>query len=292
MGGSGFLGSAVVTTLRRLDLDVTSYGRSRSDGVDALWMPQDGDIDMGPLSRADVVINVAGENLASGRWTAARKQRFIDSRVAVTSMLSERLAGLDRPPELLINTSAVGIYGDRGEAAVTELSEPGTGFLADLCQQWEGATAAASAAGIRVALPRFGVILGPGGGALDRLVPLFRTGLGGRLGSGEQFMPWITLTDAVGVIRFIMRDAQLAGPVNAVAPERCRNADFTEQLARAVSRPAVIPAPAFALRAGLGEMAQELLLTGANARPRVLEQAGFRFEHPRLADALHDILRR
>jgi len=291
MGGSGFLGRAVVGGLGRIDLDVTSYGRNASGPGHARWSPLQGELDMGALEQADVVINLAGENLASGRWSDARKQRFIDSRVAVTELLCARLAALDRPPHLLINASAVGIYGDRGEVAVNEQSEPGTGFLAELCKRWEGATAAASEAGIRVVLPRFGVVLGAEGGMLEKLLPVFRSGLGGKLGSGRQFMPWITVADAVGVVRFIMRQPQLVGPINAVAPEPCTNEQFGRALARAVSRPAIVPAPAFALKAMLGEMAQELILNGANARPRVLERAGYRFEHPRLEDALDHLLR-
>lgn len=290
MGGSGFLGAALVESLQRTGVTVTTYTRASPSAGQAHWSPMAGDIDTGPLEEADVVVNLAGENLASGRWDAVRKQGFIDSRVRVTALLSRCLAELKSPPELLINASAVGFYGDRGEHAVSEESAAGGGFLADLCQAWEGATSVAGEVGIRVALPRFGVILGRDGGALRKLLPIFRIGLGGRLGSGQQYMPWIAMADAVGVMRFIIKEPELAGPINAVAPEPCTNAQFTAALAHALSRPALLPAPAFVLRTVLGEMAQEMLLSGANARPRVLERVGYRFEYPRLEDALRHLV--
>lgn len=290
MGGKGLLGTALAEGLRASGVEVTVYSRAPSGPGEARWAPGVGEIDRGPLGRADAVVNLAGESLAGGRWTTARKQRFIDSRVKVTGLLVRTLAELASPPSVLVNASAVGFYGDRGDTAVGEHSAAGGGFLAELCQAWEAATAPATAGGIRVVLPRFGVILAPGGGALRSMLPAFRLGAGGRLGSGEQFMPWIALPDAAGVVRFAIERTDISGPVNAVAPDACTNAQFSDALAQALHRPAMLPVPAIALRALLGEMAEELLLQGANVRPLELERAGYRFEYPRLVDALAVLL--
>lgn len=290
MGGKGFLGAALTAALRDKGVEVTVYTRAPSGPGEARWAPLSGEIDPGPLSEACGVVNLSGENLAGGRWDVPRKQRFVDSRVKVTAFLCRALSELSTPPKVLVNASAVGFYGDRGEVAVSEESAAGGGFLAELCDAWEQATAAAAEAGIRVVLPRFGVMLGHGGGLLDRLLTPFRLGAGGRLGSGRQFMPWIAMPDAVSVVRFLLQRTDLSGPVNAVAPEACTNAEFSATLAQVLHRPALLPVPAVALRAVLGEMADELLLQGANVRPHVLERAGFRFEYPRLVDALCALL--
>jgi uncharacterized protein (TIGR01777 family) len=208
-----------------------------------------------------------------------------DSRVTSTQLLARKIAELPRPPKVLINASAVGFYGHRGPDAVFEQSPAGQGFLAELCQAWEAATHPAAQRGVRVAILRFGVVLSAEGGALERMLPVFRLGVGGRLGSGQQFMPWIALADAVSVIRFAISAADLAGPVNTVAPEATTNEEFTETLGRALHRPTLFSVPQFALKTVLGELSQ-VLLEGANVRPRVLEQAGFRFDYPRLEDAL------
>jgi uncharacterized protein (TIGR01777 family) len=203
------------------------------------------------------------------------------------------LAERARPPAVLVNASAVGYYGDRGEDAVYEDSEPGRGFLAELCQAWEAATEPAERAGVRVVKLRFGVVLTPQGGALAKMLIPFRLGLGGKFGGGEQRMPWIALADAVGAATFAMRHRELAGAVNAVAPESITNGQLCEALSHVLGRPTLLPVPGFALRAVLGaEMANELLLTGANVRPRELEEAGYRFEYPRLEDALDAMLER
>jgi uncharacterized protein (TIGR01777 family) len=288
MGATGLLGRALCASLEQSGVEVTRYSRGARPGF-SHWDPERGEIDLGPLERADMVVNLAGENIADKRWTEARKKVLRDSRVQSTSLLARVLSELPDPPRALVNASAMGYYGDRGDEAVFEDSPPGTGFLAELCQAWEAATAPASRVGIRVVLPRMGLLLTPEGGVLQRLLPIFRMGAGGVLGSGEQFMPWIALPDAVSLFRFLMSAHDVRGPVNAVSPETTTNAHFTETLARAVHRPALLPVPGFALKLAFGELGQSLL-TGANMRPRVIEQAGFRFDYPRLEDALEALL--
>jgi uncharacterized protein (TIGR01777 family) len=292
-GATGLLGTALIAALHKAGHTVTAFSRTRHDDRPgfAHWDPQAGTIDAARLHGADAVVSFAGESLGEGRWTKARKQQLIDSRVASTDLLARTLSALPVRPAVFVNASAVGYYGDCGDDAVYEDSPRGKGFLAELVERWEQATEPAREAGIRVVLPRMGVVLARDGGALPRMMTPFKLGVGGRLGSGRQRMPWIALPDAVGAITFAMRHAELSGPVNVVAPEGISNALFTENLAAALHRPAAIPVPAFALKAALGaEMATELLLTGANVRPRKLEVAGYRFELPRLEDALHAIL--
>ena len=294
MGASGLLGTALTSGLHRSGIAVTAFSRKRHGDRPGVghWNPETGAIEAERL-RGDAVVNLAGSNLGEGRWTEARKRSFRSSRVDATALLCRTLASLDAPPSVLINASAVGYYGDRGDEAVFEDSPPGSGFLAELCQAWEAATEPARAADIRVVNMRFGVVLSPEGGALARMLVPFKLGLGGRLGSGEQRMPWIALADAVSAIWFALRHAELSGPVNTVAPESVTNEQFSDTLASVLGRSTFLPVPRFALRALLGsEMAHEMLLTGANVRPRRLEVAGFRFEYPRLQDALEALLGR
>jgi uncharacterized protein (TIGR01777 family) len=287
------LGTALVAGLHKAGLHVTAFSRTRRidrPGV-GYWDPDQGRIEAERLEGAEAVVNLAGTNLGEGRWTEARKQRFVRSRIESTALLSRALAERTRRPAVLVNASAVGFYGDRGEDAVYEDSEPGRGFLAELCQAWEAATEPAERAGVRVVKLRFGVVLTPDGGALAKMLVPFKLGLGGRLGSGEQRMPWIALADAVGAAMFAMRHREVSGPVNAVAPESVTNAQFCDALAHVLGRSTFLPVPGFALKAMLGaEMANEMLLTGANVRPRKLEEAGYRFEYPRLEDALDAML--
>jgi uncharacterized protein (TIGR01777 family) len=302
-GGSGLIGRSVAAALAREDVEVTSYRRrtgrkstnkhasepsdapSEERGV-AYWDPSSGTLDIGPLERAEAVINFTGESLADGVWTKSKKQRLWSSRVDTTALIASRIASFSRKPKVLINASAVGFYGPRAVDHVTEESLRGTGFLAELCEAWEAATRPAKDAGIRVVNLRLGVVLTPDGGVLAKMVPVFRKGLGGRFGDGSQPMPWITLTDAVGVVRFAIAHPELEGPVNVVAPDLITNAQLTEALSRALGKPARVPLPAFALKLLLGEMANETLLGGARVHPRQLEIAGYRFEYPRLDDAL------
>jgi uncharacterized protein (TIGR01777 family) len=233
----------------------------------------------GVLEGFVAAIHLSGANLAAHRWTPAYKRELTLSRVASTRALAITLAGLRQPPKTLLIASAVGFYGDRGDELLDEASGPGAGFMADLCREWEAAARPASEAGIRVVNLRFGVVLGMEGGALARMIPIFRLGLGGRLGSGRQWMSWISLKDAVAAILFALETPMIAGSVNLTAPQPVTNAEFTHALARALHRPAMLPAPAFALRLLLGEMAQEALLASARVLPSRLTGGGFQFAH-------------
>jgi len=241
---------------------------------------------LGGLSAA---IHLSGANVAAHRWTRAYKREMTASRVDTTRVLAAALASLHRPPEVLLVASAVGIYGDRGDELLNENSDPGSGFLASLCEQWEAAADPARQAGIRVVHLRFGVILGRGG-ALARMLPIFRLGLGGPLGSGKQWMSWISLDDAIAAILFALATPSVAGPVNLTAPNPVTNAEFTRALARQLHRPAILPAPAFALRLALGQMADEALLASARVLPAKLTAAGFEFAHPTIERALEAAL--
>ena len=238
------------------------------------------------LEGLTAAVHLSGANVAGHRWTPEWKQEIRSSRVDSTRALAQTLSSLKNPPQTLLVASATGIYGDRGEEVLHESSAPGHGFLAEVCQEWEAAAQPAVDAGIRVVHLRLGVVIGPGAGALAKLVPLFRLGLGGRLGSGRQWMSWISLTDAVSAMLFALNTPSLCGPVNFTAPQPVTNADFTRALAHAVHRPALIPAPAFALRIAMGQMADEALLASARVLPAKLTSARFPFAHPTIDQAL------
>ena len=237
------------------------------------------------LENISAAIHLSGANLAARRWTPAFRSELLASRVGSTRALALTLAALRHPPQVLLAASAIGFYGNRGEEILTETSASGSGFMADLCRQWEAAAQPAVEAGIRVVHLRLGIVLGPGG-ALARMLPVFRLGLGGPLGSGRQWMSWISLPDAVAAMLFALQTPALDGPVNLTAPEPVTNAVFTRALARALHRPAVLPAPAFALRLALGEMADEALLASTRVLPARLASEGFVFRHPVLDRAL------
>src|SRR5215217_6967321 len=292
-GASGMVGSQLVPFLRAGGHDVTRLVRRRPSAADEIaWDPATNWIDAASLEGMDAVIHLAGVSIAGGRWTRARKAAILNSRLQGTSLLAETLARLQRPPRVLISASGIGYYGDAGNASLTEESPPGAGFLADVCRAWEEATAPAAASGIRVVLPRFGVVLAGHGGLLARLVPLFRFGLGGPLGSGKQYMSWIALDDLLGVLLQAIADDRLVGPVNAVAPHPVTNRAFAATLGSVLGRPAFLPAPAPALRLAAGELADELLLASQLARPARLEEVGFSFAFPGLEDALRHELGR
>jgi hypothetical protein len=256
----------------------------------AEWSPDRGLVAGPAVEGLDAIVHLAGENIASGRWTSARKRAIRDSRVGGTAALTGSLGKLEAPPRVFVCASATGFYGDRGEERLDEGARRGEGFLADVCAAWEAAARAAESACERVVLARFGVVLGDGG-ALARMLLPFKLGLGGPLGSGRQHMPWIALDDAVGALLFTLTEPGLSGPVNLVAPEETTNRDLTRALGRVLRRPAVLPVPAFALRLALGrEMADELLLASARVVPRVLVERGFEFSRPRLEDALRAAL--
>ncbi len=242
--------------------------------------------DPAPLESPAAAIHLSGASVAAHRWTAAWKREMSTSRVESTRALATTLAGLRQPPKTLLVASAIGFYGNRGDELLDERSSPGRGFLADLCREWEAAAQPAVEAGIRVVHLRFGVVLGPGPGALAKMLPIFRLGLGGRLGSGQQWMSWISVADAVAAILFALDTPTLAGPVNLTAPYPVTNAEFTRALGKALRRPAILPAPAFALRLALGAMAHEALLSSAKAVPAKLIEAAFQFTHPTVDRAL------
>ena len=242
------------------------------------------------LERLDAAIHLSGANVAAHRWTASYKREIASSRVQSTRALAQTLAGLRNPPQSFLVASALGIYGNRGDEFLDESSAPGSGFLADLCQQWEAAAQPAVDAGIRVVHLRFAVILGPGPGALAKMLPVFRLGLGGPLGSGRQWMSWISLDDVIAAILFILDAETLAGPINLTSPNPVTNTQLTSALAAALHRPAVLPAPAFALRLALGQMADEALLSSARAVPSKLLAADFQFAHPTVEQALASAL--
>jgi uncharacterized protein (TIGR01777 family) len=248
--------------------------------------------DLTALQGGDAAVHLSGASVAGHRWTAAYKREIVSSRVQSTNALVNILTRLNPLPKVLVCASAIGIYGDRGDELLTEESPPGTGFLAETCVAWEAAAKASEDAGIRVVHARFGVVLAPNGGALAKMLPLFRFGLGGKLGNGREWMPWITLRDVVGVVNYCLQNDQIRGPVNAVAPNPVTNEQFTRALAAAVRRPAILPAPAFALRLAFGEMAEQALLASARVVPEKLERSGFHFADPEIGPALRMVLAR
>jgi hypothetical protein len=292
-GSRGLVGSALVPFLTTGGHRVTRLVRGMAAGPDeTVWNPARGPVDASRLDGVDAVVHLAGENIAAGRWTPVRKAEIRRSRVDGTRNLCEVLARLPRPPKVLVSASAVGLYGDRGAEILTEESAPGTGFLTDVCREWEAATQPASRAGIRVVNLRFGMVLSPSGGALQKLLLPFRLGMGGRIGDGRQFTSWIALDDAVGAIHHALCEESVRGPVNAVAPGPVSNAEFTRTLARVLRRPTLLPVPAFAARLAFGEMADALLLAGARVMPVRLQESGYRFRFPDLESALRHLLGR
>jgi len=292
-GASGMLGTALAAVLRQNGGRVLRLVRREPENDDELrWNPishEEGTnaapFEIAKLEGFSAAVHFSGANVASRRWTAAFKREIRESRVQTTRVLAEALARLKAPPQVLVAASAVGYYGNRGDEILDEDSTAGSGYFPELCAEWEAATRPAEEAGIRVVHLRFGIVLGPDGGALARLAPMFRLGLGGKLGSGQQWMSWISETDAVRVALFALEHDSISGPVNVVSPEPVTNAEFALELGRVVHRPALVAAPAFALRLAFGEMADEALLASTRAVPKRLLEAGFRFVHPVLAGA-------
>jgi len=289
-GSHGLIGSALVKALEARGHDVHRLvrGAPRSPSEIA-WNPEAGTIDAAAIDGATVVINLAGENIAQ-RWTRDARRRIHDSRMRGTSLVAQTITALPNKPRVLVNASAIGIYGDRGEEELDERSAAGDGFLASVCRDWERATAPASDAGIRVAVLRTGVVLAHDGGALPKLLVPFRLGVGGRIGNGRQWMSWIALGDVVRAVLHIVDDAALAGPIDLVSPNPVRNADLARTLGRVLHRPALIPVPAWAIRLALGKMGVESLLASQRVRPARLLERGFTFEQPTLESALRGAL--
>ncbi|MCG5052538.1 MAG: TIGR01777 family oxidoreductase [Myxococcales bacterium] len=294
-GGSGLVGRALCAFLSTGGHDVYRLVRPDSQvpadavGTGVAWQPREGILDVRALPPLDAVINLAGENVAGGRWTDARKKRFRTSRVDLTRFLAESLAAMNPRPKVFLNASAMGIYGPRGDEPLTEESAVGTGYLAELCQDWEAATEPARRAGIRVAMPRIGLVLAPREGVLGKLLPAVRAGVGGRLGSGKQWMSWVALDDLVGALHHALVDESLEGPFNVAAPGAETNAVFTETLGHILKRPTFLPVPAAALKLAFGEMG-EMAMSSVLMRPERLTRAGFSFRFDKLEDALAHLL--
>jgi uncharacterized protein (TIGR01777 family) len=290
-GASGMIGSALARSLAADGVRVLRIGRRPGAGTDILWDPAAGSIDTAGLEGVDAVVHLAGESIASGRWTRAQMQRIRDSRTQGTTILARTLATLDPMPAVLVSASAVGIYGDRGDEVLTETSRPGSGFLPEVAVAWEASAEPARTAGIRVVHPRFAAVLSRSGGVLDRLLLPFRLGLGGPIGRGAQWMPLVSLEDAIGAIRHLMDAPGLSGPFNVSLPTPVTNEEFAEALGSALHRPAVLPVPPAALRLAYGQLADELLIASARVVPAALEASGFRLRHPTLRAALDAALR-
>jgi hypothetical protein len=293
-GSSGLVGSALAQTLEANGNEVGRLVRTAPAArpLDVHWQP--GEL-LAPelVSGFDAVVHLAGRNLA-GRWTDRMKREIRESRLLGTATISQAVAAAFRAggrPSVLVSASAIGFYGNRGSELLTESSASGSGFLAALCRDWEAASSPAAEAGVRAVLPRLGLVLSGKGGAMSRVLPIFRLGLGGRLGSGRQYWSWITLEDVIKAIEFAIANPILAGPVNLVSPNPVTNAEFTAALGRALRRPAVFPVPAFALRLMMGEMADEALLASQRVQPEKLLKAGYHFAHPQLDEALEQICR-
>lgn len=302
-GSSGLIGSALRPALAGAGHSVVRLMRSSASppgvkanpagGESIFWDPGSQKIEPGERARLegiDAVVNLAGESIAGGRWTADRKQKLGASRIPLTRFLSTVLAALDRPPRVMVAASAVGYYGDRGDEVLTEKSAAGAGFLADLCQDWEKAVGPALEKGIRIVNLRIGLVLSGAGGALKKMLPPFRLGLGGVIGSGRQYWSWIAIDDLVSIVQHAMSADSLAGPVNAVAPGAPTNREFTKALGRAISRPTLFPMPAFAARLAFGEMANELLLASQRVEPARLVESGYQFRFAELEAALERAL--
>jgi hypothetical protein len=292
-GASGLIGGALVPRLEAAGHEVMRLVRRAPRAKGELrWDPDAGTIDASALEGADAVLNLSGENIAERRWSEARKALLRSSRLGPTRLLASTLAGLARKPKVLVSASAMGAYGDRGDAWVSEKDAPGDDFLGRLSVEWEQAATPAAAAGIRVVHPRIGIVLSPRGGALGKMLLPFKAGLGGVLGKGTQYMSWIAIDDVASAFLHLVERDDLSGPVNVVAPEPVTNAVFTRTLGRVLGRPTVAPAPAFALRLAFGEMADAALLSSTRVKPERLLASGYLFRFPELEGALRHVLGR
>jgi len=286
------IGSELVSRLRASGIAVRRMVRSRAapEAGDARWNPSTGEMEAGALDGVTAVVHLAGESIATGRWTAAKKDAIRRSRVHSTRLLCEGMAKLQSPPAALLCASAVGYYGNRGAERLTEESPAGSGFLAGVCVEWEGAADVARQRGIRVVNLRFGAVLSPRGGALAKLAGVFRMGGGGRVGDGSQYMSWASLEDAVSAIIHLLERQEVRGPVNVASPGAVTNVELVKTLGKVLHRPTMLPLPAFAARLAFGEMADELLLASQRVEPAKLLASGFAFRHRELEPALRELL--
>lgn len=291
-GSTGLIGSALVSLLETTGHEVTRLVRTqpRADSPEIFWDPGAGKLDAPSLEGFDAVVHLSGENIGKGRWTAARKTRIYESRIKSTRLLSESLTRLEQPPKVMVCASAIGYYGDRGDEILREDTAPGSGFLADLCREWEAACEPAVRKGIRVVNLRNGLVLSGRGGVLPLMAIPFRLGVGGKVGTGKQVLSWIALDDVLGAILHAINSESLRGPVNTVAPNPATNLEFTKTLGRVLRRPTVFPLPTFAARLVFGQMGDGLLLASQRVEPARLMTTGFEFRHPQLEGALRHVL--
>lgn len=292
-GASGLIGQALTTSLKAAGhTTVAAVRREPRRNDEVQWNPKTGVMSASAFDGVDAVVHLAGAGIGDKRWTEAYKMEILESRTLGTALLANTMASLDKKPQVFLSGSAIGIYGVRDDKKLSETASIGTGFLADVCRDWEAAAAPAQAAGIRTVLLRTGIVLSPKGGALKKQLPLFKLGLGGRFGNGKQWQSWISITDEVNAIIHLLT-SKLSGPVNLTAPTPVTNAEFTSTLASVVSRPAIIPIPSFGPKLVLGgELANALLFTGQRVTPNALLADGFTFEHPTLETALRALLKK
>jgi hypothetical protein len=290
-GSSGLIGTALVASLEADGHQAVRLLRNRknTNGSALYWDPVRGDLDPNGLEGIDAVVHLAGAGILDKRWTDARKKVLLDSRVVSTTLLANTLASMSSPPPVLLSGSAIGWYGNRGNEALNETSDPGNDFLAGLCKEWEGATRPAQLAGVRVAHLRTGLVQSEKGGVLGKTLPLYKLGIGGRLGTGKQWWSWISIADEVGAIRFLI-EAEVAGPVNLTAPEPVTNLEYTRTLGAVLGRPTLIPTPMLGPKLLLGSEASQTIVDSQRVLPRVLEEAGYRFGYPTLEPALRALL--
>jgi uncharacterized protein (TIGR01777 family) len=297
-GSGGLVGRALVRSLLADGHSVTRLVRGgaqqfRTPGSAAVeWNPESGAVDAKELEGHDAAVHLAGEPVAEGRWDDEKKRRIMDSRAKGTRVLAETLAGLSEKPRVLVSASATGFYGDRGAEVMREESASGEGFLSEVCREWEKATLAASQAGIRVVHLRIGFVLSGEGGGLQKMLTPFKMGVGGKVGSGRQYVSWITLEDLVRIIRRAIDDESLRGPVNAVAPGAVTNEEFTKALGHVLGRPTILPVPVFALRLAFGEVADAVMLASTRVEPARLKEAGFEFKDTNIEGALRHVLKK
>lgn len=289
-GASGLVGSALIPELEGDGHEIVRLVRHRPKTGEIEWHPNQDEIDPATIDGFDAIINLAGESIAEGRWTEEKKKRIRDSRVNGTHLLSEAIAKLATKPRVFLCASATGIYGDRGDEILDEHSESGGGFLAGVCREWEKATEPAVSAGVRVVNLRFGPILARGGGMLEKMLTPFKMGLGGKVGSGKQYISWVAIDDVVAAIKLALNDDSIRGPLNIVSPRPVTNEQFTRALGEALSRPTVMAMPAFAARLAFGEMADEMLLVSQRVVPKRLTSAGLSFAYPTVQSALERYL--
>jgi uncharacterized protein (TIGR01777 family) len=289
-GASGLIGTQLVAKLSSNGHEVVSLVRRSSKAGEIQWNPKSGTLDAAALEGTDAVIHLSGAGIGDKRWTDGYRKEILDSRTATTALLANTMASLSRKPSVFLSGSAIGIYGARNDEQLTEVSTHGTGFLAEVCEQWEAAAKPAVDAGIRTVYLRTGIVLSPKGGALKKLLPLFKLGVGGKFGNGKQWQSWISIDDEIGAIEYLLT-ANVSGAVNLTAPNPVTNAEFTKVLASVLKRPAIVPVPTFAPKILLGgELADALLFTGQRVIPAALNASGYTFKHTTLESALRSLL--